>query len=85
MFCWCFEDTCLYNYEINKLQYHKIIDKLENSETLTITSLVKQNRNNDFLNFLIILDDKHYTKKDFGIKKHYMKNYATKIFLELFI
>jgi hypothetical protein len=43
--------------------------KLENSETLSITSLVKQNRNNDFLNFLIVLSDKHYTKRHFWKQK----------------
>jgi len=74
MFCWFIEDTCLYNYEINQTQYNKIITKLENSGTLSITSLVKQNRNNDFLNFLIVLSDKHYTTKHFWNKKSLYEN-----------
>jgi len=74
MFFWCFEDHCLYNYEINISQYDKIIDKLENSEMFTITTLVKQNRNNDFFNFLIVLSDKHYTTKYFWNKKSLYEN-----------
>lgn len=74
MFCWCIEDTCRYNFEINKSQYDKIINKLENSQTLSITSLVKQYRKNDFLNFLIVLADKHYTKKHYWNKKTLYEN-----------
>jgi hypothetical protein len=35
----------------------------DDSKKMTITSLVKQNRKNDFLNFLIVLSDKHYKPK----------------------
>ena len=68
MFSWCCKDHCLYNYEINQIQYDEIMNKLENSETFSITTLVKQNRNNDFFNFLIVLADKHYTKTHFWRK-----------------
>lgn len=61
-FC-CFEVPCLYNYELNKIDYMRIIENIENNQKLTITSLVKKNRHNDFLEFLIVLTDKHYKKK----------------------
>jgi hypothetical protein len=41
------------------------MEKIENKETFTITTLVNQNRQNDFINFLIVLEDKHYDKKHF--------------------
>ena len=63
MFCWCCDNLCMYNYEINNQEYLKIMDSFENNQTKSITSLVKQNRQNDFLNFLIVLADKHYMKK----------------------
>ena len=63
MLCWCLEVPCLYNYEIDKTDYTKIIENIENNKKLTITSLVKQNRQNDFMEFLIVLSDKHYKKK----------------------
>ena len=69
MFALCCKDHCLYNYEINETQYNEIMDRLEHSETFTITTLVKQNQENDFLNFLIVLADKHYTKTHFWRKK----------------
>jgi hypothetical protein len=69
MFAFCCKDHCLYNFEINQLQYDEIMNRLENSDTFTITTLVKQNRMNDFLNFLIVLADKHYTKTHFWRKK----------------
>jgi len=39
------------------------MDSFENNQTKSITTLVKKNRQNDFLNFLIVLADKHYMKK----------------------
>lgn len=69
MLSWCCKDHCLYNYEINQTQYDNIINQLENSETFSITTLVKQNRKNDFFNFLIVLADKHYTTTHFWKKK----------------
>lgn len=63
MFCWCCDNPCIYNYEINNRDYLKIMDSFENNQSKTITSLVKKNRQNDFLNFLIVLADKHYVKK----------------------
>ena len=62
--CVC-KDHCLYNYELNIHQYDKIMDQIENKEMFTITTLVKQNRQNDFIHFLIVLADKHYQKKHF--------------------
>jgi len=44
-------------------KYLKIMDSFENNQTKSITTLVKKNRQNDFLNFLIVLADKHYLKK----------------------
>jgi len=63
MFCWCFDNPCIYNYEIDNQKYLKIMDSFENNQSKTITTLVKQNRQNDFFNFLIVLADKHYVKK----------------------
>ena len=68
MFCGCFEVPCLYNYELNKTDYIKIIENFENNQKITISSLVKQNRQNDFIEFLIVLSDKHYIKKYFCTK-----------------
>jgi hypothetical protein len=62
--CLC-KDYCIQNYELNQNQYDKIMDKIENNETFTITTLVKQNRQNDFIRFLIVLADKHYQIKHF--------------------
>ena len=62
--CLC-KDYCLYNYQINQSEYNEIMNQLENKETFTITTLVKQNRQNDFINFLIVLADKYYQKKHF--------------------
>jgi hypothetical protein len=63
MFCWCFDNPCIYNYEIDTQKYLKILESFENKDSKSITSLVKQNRQNDFLIFLIVLADKHYVKK----------------------
>jgi hypothetical protein len=60
MFCHCLEKNCLYNYEFDDATYKKIMKSFDDSKKMTITSLVKQNRKNDFLNFLIVLSDKHY-------------------------
>ena len=68
--CLC-KDHCLYNYELNENQYHEIMDQIENKETFTITTLVKQNRKNDFINFLIVLADKHYQKKCYSSQSLY--------------
>jgi hypothetical protein len=65
--CLC-KDYCLYNYELNQSEYNEIMDKIKNKDTFTITSLVRQNRQNDFINFVIVLADKHYQKK------HYWSN-----------
>ena len=64
MFCFC-NDYCIKNYELNQYQYDEIMNNIKNSGTYTITTLVKQNRQNDFMNFLIVLADKHYQKKRF--------------------
>lgn len=63
MFCYCFEKNCLYNFEFDDKTYKKIMKSFEDSKKMTITSLVKQNRKNDFLNCLIVLSDKHYKPK----------------------
>jgi len=63
MLCWCFEVPCLYNYEIDKTEYINILKNLENNTKTTISSLIRENRQNDFLEFLIVLSDKHYKKK----------------------
>ena len=55
----CLFTDCVQNYELDLEKYNQIMDKIKHSETYTITSLVKQNRENDFMNFLIVLADKH--------------------------
>jgi hypothetical protein len=63
MFCGCFDVPCLYNYVLDKTDYMKVIECLEDNQKLTISSLVEQNRQNNFMEFLIVLSDKHYKKK----------------------
>jgi hypothetical protein len=47
------------------------MNQIENKETFTITTLVKQKRQNDFVNFLIILAEKHYQKKCYSRESLY--------------
>ena len=66
--CFC-TDYCIKNYELNQNEYDKIMNQIENNDKFTITTLVKQNRQNDFTNFLIVLADKHYQKKHYWTKQ----------------
>jgi len=62
MLC-CSDNSCLYNYELDEYNYNKIMQSIEENKKTNITTLVQQNRQNDFVNFLIVLGDKHYKPK----------------------
>ena len=63
--CHCTE-TCLY-YEIDEDQYHALLKKFKQNDIkkVTFSSYVKKNRQNDYLNFLVVLMDKHYKSSVF--------------------